>query len=372
MPGQTYLELASWYYNAAQNADALKVLELAEPDAEILYWKAALSGKELNTGELKPGLVFPFRPESAEILEKIIAKTDHWLPKYHLALIQWSSNNKEEAKKLFEQCGETPAYAPFYAARAKLFTQGERVLADLQKARDLDKKEWRHGRALVNYYIEQKEYDKALATADAEYKAFPQSYVLGMLYARTLILNKKYAEADKLLSKIEVLPNEGATLGRQLYREAKLMMALQNITSGNCKKAQQFISDSKLWPERLGVGKPYDEDIDMRIEDWMTYECFSKTKNEKAAKQMLDKIVAYKPAGNEVRPSVNNLITAWALQKSGRESEANDFLNKVLSKYPDNKIAKWTLEAYKGNASPLDIESNDSYDILQVLMAKRQ
>ena len=42
MPGQTYLELASWYYNAAQNADALKVLELADPDAEILYWKAVL------------------------------------------------------------------------------------------------------------------------------------------------------------------------------------------------------------------------------------------------------------------------------------------------------------------------------------------
>ena len=369
MPGQTYLELASWYYNAGQNADALKVLELADPDSEILYWRAALTGKDINEQELKPGLVFPFRPESAEILQKIVGKTEHWLPKYHLALIQWSSNNTDEAKRLFDQCGETPAYAPFYAARAKLFTGDKRVLADLQKARDLDKNEWRHGRALINYYIQQKQYDKALTTADAEYKAFPGNYMLGMLYARALILNKKYAEADKLLSKIEVLPNEGATIGRQLYRESKLMLAVENMRSANCKKALQYIADSKLWPERLGVGKPYDEDIDMRIEDWMSYECFAKTKNEKAAKQMLDKIIAYRPGGENARPSINNLITAWALKKTGRESDASRFLKEVAAKYPDNKIARWTLEAYDGKASALDIESNDSYDILQQLMA---
>jgi predicted Zn-dependent protease len=371
MPGQTYLELASWYYNAGQNAEALKALELAEPDAEIMYWKAVLSGKELNTQELKPGLVFPFRPESAEILQKVIAKTDHWLPKYHLALIQWSSNNKDEARKLFEQCGEASTYAPFYAARAKLFTDDSRVLADLQKARDLDKKEWRHGRALVNYYIQHKQYDKALAAADAEYKTFPGNYVSGMLYARTLILNKKYADADKLLSKIEVLPNEGATLGRQLYREAKLMLALENINSGNCKKALQYIADSKLWPVRLGVGKPYDEDIDMRIEDWMTYRCLARLKDEKAAKQMLDKIIAYRPGGEETKPTFNNLITAWALKKAGKESEATQFLDQIASKYPDNKIAKWTVDAYHGNASPLDIEANDNYDLLQHLMATK-
>ena len=368
MPGQTYLELASWYYNAAQNADALKVLELADPDAEILYWKAVLGGKDVNIQELKPGLVFPFRPESAEILQKIVAKTDNWLPKYHLALIQWSSNNISEAKRLFDESGNTPAYAPFYAARAKLFGEGNRVLTDLQKARELDKKEWRHGRALINHYIQQKQYDKALATADLEYKTFPENYMLGMLYARTLILNKKYADADKLLSRIEVLPNEGATIGRQLYREAKLMMAVENMKSGNCKKAQQYIADSKVWPERLGVGKPYDEDIDMRIEDWMSYECFVKTKNEKAARQMLDKIVKYKPAGGEPRPTFNNLITAWALKKLGKESEAVQYLSEIASKNPNNKIARWTLDAYNGNAPKLDAEANESYDILQQLM----
>jgi predicted Zn-dependent protease len=370
MPGQTFLELAAWYYNnTGRTVDILKVLELAVPDAEILYWKSVLSNKDINTQELKPGLVFPFRPESAEILQSIVMKNDHWLPKYHLALIQWSSNNIPAAKKLFDQCGDVPVYAPFYAARAKLFNEGERVLADLQKARDLDKNEWRYGRALINYFIQHKLNDKALATADTEYKKFPQNYILGMLYARTLILNKQYAPADKLLSKIEVLPAEGATIGRQLYREAKLMLAVESMKAGDCKKALQFVTDSKLWPVRLGSGKPYDEDIDSRIEDWLSYECQLKGNNKKAAKQMLDKILAYKPSSGEAHPTVNNLVTAWALKAAGRAEEGNKMLKDVAEKYPSDKIARWTLEAYNGNASKLEVESNDSYNILQQLMA---
>ena len=368
MPGQTFLELACFYYNAGHNEEALKVIELAEPDAEILYWKAVLSKDSLNEGALKPGLVFPFRPESAEILQQIVTKTDNWLPKYHLALIQWSSNNIPAAKKLFDQCGDVPVYAPFYAARAKLFNEGDRVLADLQKARDLDKNDWRYGRALVNYFIQHNQNDKALATADAEYKKFPSNYVLGMLYARALILNKQYPIADKLLSKIEVLPAEGATIGRQLYREAKLMLAVESMKAGNCKKAMQYITDSKLWPARLGSGKPYDEDIDSRIEDWMSYECQVKT-NKESAKQILDKILAYKPSSEKARPTVNNLVTAWALKAAGRADEGEKMLKDVVAKYPSDKVALWTLEAFNGNAPKLDIESNDSYNILQQLMA---
>ncbi|HUQ66198.1 MAG TPA: DUF5107 domain-containing protein, partial [Flavitalea sp.] len=369
MPGQTFLELASWYYNAGRNEDALKVLELATPDAEILYWKSVLLNKPLNEQELKPGLVFPFRAESAEIIQQVVSKSDHWLPKYHLALIRWSSNNIPEAKKLFGGCGDAPAYAPFYAARAKLYHDGDKVLSDLQKARELDKKEWRYGRALVNYFIDHKQYDKALATADAEYKNFPENYVLGMLYARTLIMNKQYATADKLLSKIEVLPNEGATMGRQLYRETKLMLAVDNMKSGNCKKALQYLDDSRLWPVRLGSGKPYDEDIDSRIEDWMSYECLVKTNNKAGAHKMLDKIIAYKPDKLEGKPSVNNLVTAWALKKAGKSEEGERLLKDVAAKYPDNPIAHWTLDAYNGKAKNLDVElSNESYEILKELM----
>ena len=181
-------------------------------------------------------------------------------------------------------------------------------------------------------------------------------------------MSKKYAEADRLLSKIEVLPNEGATLGRQLYREAKLMMAIDNMNAGNYKKALQYIDESKVWPERLGVGKPYDGDIDTRIEDWMSYQIYTKLKNEKVAKQMLDKLVTSQPGG---KPSFNNLITAWALRKSGRENDGKQLLSEIAAKHPDNKIAKWTVDAYNGNATAFDGEANDNYNILQQLMGNR-
>ncbi|MBL7696849.1 MAG: DUF5107 domain-containing protein, partial [Chitinophagaceae bacterium] len=369
MPQQTFLELASWYYNAGRNEDALKALSLSAPDAEILYWKSFLSGQPLNTNDLQPGLVFPFRPESAEVLKSVVSKTNHWLPKYHLALIYWSSNNRNEAKKLFAECGDAPVYAPFYAARAKLFDEKDQSLADLQKARELDKTEWRFGKALITYYIDNKQFEKATEVAAAEYKAFPENYVLGMLYARSLMLNKRYADADKVLSVIEVLPNEGATMGRQLYREAKLMLALEQVKSGNCKKALKYVADSRLWPERLGSGKPYDEDIDSRLEDWMNYKCFVKMNNKKGAKQMLEKIVAYTPHGRrESRPNVNNLISAWALKQSGKATEAEKLLKDAVDSHPSNKVAQWTLAAYNGQKTGLDVESNENYEILRQLM----
>ena len=64
---------------------------------------------------------------------------------------------------------------------------------------------------------------------------------------------------------------EGATEGRQLYREAKLMQAIDAMKIGNYKKALQVINEATQWPENLGEGKPYDADIDERLENWMAF-----------------------------------------------------------------------------------------------------
>jgi hypothetical protein len=109
MPAQTYLELAAWYYDAGLNEEALHVLNVVpNEEPEIVYWKAFLSGTPLNASNLKPGIMFPFRNETAAILEKLVSANDNWLLKYHLALVRWNSNDVASAKKLFEECGETP------------------------------------------------------------------------------------------------------------------------------------------------------------------------------------------------------------------------------------------------------------------------
>jgi hypothetical protein len=39
---------------------------------------------------------------------------------------------------------------------------------------------------------------------------------MGMLYAKTLLLNKNYAAADAFLTKLKILPFEGATIGKAI------------------------------------------------------------------------------------------------------------------------------------------------------------
>jgi tetratricopeptide (TPR) repeat protein len=369
MPAQTYLELAAWFYNAGLNDEALRVLSVAPSDEpEIAYWKAFLSGAQLNGGDLKPGIMFPFRNETATILEKLVAANDNWLLKYHLALVRWNSNDIASAKKLFEECGEKPAYAPFYAARAKLYADDSTmVLTSIEKAKSLDANQWRYDRALINYYLQHNQLAKAGSLSAAAIKKFPDNYILGMLHAKVLIAGKQYAAADKFLDKLNVLPNEGSTSGRLLYREAKIMLARQSVASGNCKKALQYLQQAREWPEHLGSGKPYEDDVDERPEDWLSYQCLQKS-NKKAAAEMLDKILTYTThIDTERRPSVNNLVSAWALKEAGKEEEGRQLLQKVIDKHPSNAVAKWALAAFTGEKAevPEQVLNDDNYQFVR-------
>jgi hypothetical protein len=372
MPQETYLELAIWYFNIGRKEEAAKILQLSPANAEVLCWQSFLENKPLNPDQLHPDLVFPFRSETAEVLKTLIQKNDYWLLKYHLALIQWSYDNISLAKQLFEACGNMPDYAPFYAARAKFNMKNDssQVLSDLQQAAKLDKHQWRYGNGLVNYYLSQKQYEQALKVAKEYQDQFPANYIIGMVYAKTLVLNKQYNTANTVLKTIQILPNEGATEGRQLYKENQLMLALDEMEKKNYKKALQYIAASKQWPENLGVGKPYAEDIDERVEEWLAYENYTRQGNEQAARQVLNEILAFEPYKNEngnVFPSVKNLVTAWALQKTGKPDEAEKFLRHWIEKEPENNLAKWTINAYTGNYSKLpdEIQTDENYRVLQ-------
>jgi hypothetical protein len=88
----------------------------------------------------------------------------------------------------------------------------------------------------------------------------------------------------------------------------------------NNKKALSYISAAKQWPENLGVGKPYDSDIDERLEDWFAYENYTKMRNEVDANLMLNKILSFRPQKTiyiNTFSSANNLVTAWAMQSTG-------------------------------------------------------
>lgn len=364
MPEQTFLELGIWYNNISRKEDALKVFSIAEPSSEIIYWKAFLENKSVDISKIKPGTSFPFRNETAEILKKMIQTNDQYQLKYHLGLIEWNRNSISQAKELFTQCGTKPIDPAFYGAKASLFKDDAAiVLASLQQAIKLDPQGWRYHKMLTEHYIVQKQFDKALATAESFYKKHQDNYLIGMLYAKTLLLNKKYREADAFLTKLQILPFEGAIAGRQLYHEAKLMQALAEMKNKQYKKALQFIADAKLFPENLGVGKPYDENIDERLENWLDYQCYNSLGNKEMASKSLQKIVAFQPkVDNTVMNFLpaNQLVSAWAIEKTSSAQEAEKWLKNQASLYPTNKIIQWSLLVY--TKKPSNILSEDEKD----------
>lgn len=174
------------------------------------------------------------------------------------------------------------------------------------------------------------------------------------MHAQALLLNKKYREADAVLKKINILPHEGATNGREMYREVKLMQAAQLMGKKNYKSALKFISEARLWPENLGVGMPYEEDLDLRLEDWMNYLCNKNLNKSTEADAMLNHIVSFKPRiDNSVRNFVpaNTLISAWAFEKLNRKSEADKFIEQQIDMFPDYKLLSWSKAVFEKDKS---------------------
>ncbi|MEP7111594.1 MAG: DUF5107 domain-containing protein [Ferruginibacter sp.] len=374
MPHQTYLELGIWYQQHNCKEEAGKVFSMAVPNAELIYWKAFLGNKKVDIGDIQTGIVFPFRAETAAVLEELVKTNDQWLLKYHLALIEWNRNNLLRARELFTQCGTQPADPAFYAARAALMKENAlSVATDLQQAIKLDPQGWRYHKLLAEQFIRQKQYENALAIAEPFYKSHPDNYVMGILYAKTLLLAKKYTVADAFLTKLKILPFEGATEGRQLYHEAKLMLAVMEMKKKQYKKGLKFIADAKLWPQNLGVGKPYDEDIDERLEDWLNYICYTSLGNKGAAGQSLQKIIAFTPkVDNTIQNflSANHLVSAWAIEKTSSPEKADEWLKAQARLYPANKIIQWCLQVYSKQQSdglPPD-EKNGEVRILEQVL----
>jgi tetratricopeptide (TPR) repeat protein len=280
LPEQTFLELGIWYYELGYTQDALIIFRLAAPNAEIACWIAAITHRPVDFAGLDATRVFPFRAETAGVLDMFAG--EHWMPKYFLALIYHDRNRLADCRRLLAACGDEPGFAPFYVFRAALGdsplgglradTLAESPLHDLQRAVALDP-QWRYQKLLAEYYMRNSRVGDALAILGAWQVKHPDDYIMGSLYVKALLLDHQYVKADLLLSRLDILPAEGATSGHELYREAKLMQAVAAIKKGQRKKALGFIAAAEEWPAHLGVGEPYKEDQDLRLEEWLTARC---------------------------------------------------------------------------------------------------
>ncbi len=355
---EVFLELAAWYLNLGLEKDVTTLLTLAPEQPEILYWLAWLAEKANNKSQSaeflekanagNPSLVFPYLQESIEPLTWAMDKSTSWKPEYYLGLIYWNSNKTDKAKALFQKCGDTPDFYPFYLARVDLFGSSDAAVTekDLLKAVSLAPDAWRAGLALSRFYEKQKEYGKAKDVAATFYAKLPKNYYLGLNLAKQLSLSGEPEACVNLLAKLKVLPNEGATAGYHLWRESNLVVAMNAYTDKQYKKALKFIAQSRTWPENLGVGKPYV--VDERLPDFLEALCYKAIGNKKNVSALENKIMSfvqakdYKPSGSA------DLLSAWLLRKSGDEQKASALIDNLKKQLPVTKSALWVEAMYAG------------------------
>ena len=360
MPEQIYLELALWYYSLNLKDRCRELLNISPENPELAYWKAYLQyqsnqgsneyqGTLRQAHSLDPSFVFPFREESREMLEWVIKTDPSWKAKYYLALLHRSRHNYSQVTTLMSSVKENVPFAPFYIFLSQLIDDKIEREKALIQATEVAPGQWRYVHELTRFYLQTKENKKALELIAPFYRENKDHFPTGLLYARVLLANKDYKMTETVLASTYILPFEGARDGQLLYRQTKLLLAVDALTRHDLKNAQRKIDEAKEWPRNLGVGKPYEEYIDHRIENWLEAMIAHKGKNRKKKEEYLKKTVE----GNKETTSLNALLGMIALYQLGEKQQADLLFNGWIVTQTSDNIKTWGRNFYH-NSKVLD------------------
>jgi len=382
LPHETYLELAFRYKQLGLDDEAVTLLELAPPhplvDLTMAYW---LQGKDekkslfflqraLEDKTLQPSaaadkeaqrftpalraadgranstrssfyLVFPYRQEMIPLLEWALKERPHWKLNYGLALIFWNLGREDEAERFFLAGGDEPDYSPFYLTRARFnLDRGKeaRVLSDIERAIALDPKSWRAWHELITFYERQGEDGLALKSAQKIYPVYPQNTALILDLARALKRNGKLKEMLNFLNQVTILPYEGAWEGRDLYRQANLLLAAEAMSQKKWADARRSLEAARRWPENLGAGRPYQPDE--RLEFYLLGLVEEKRGKQELSRKYYEE-VGRMTTGREAEPACLNLVSLLARKKLGERQSALLEGQNWLRKWPDRAAVAW-------------------------------
>lgn len=323
LPHETFLDLALHYHQLHRPDEALRMLELAPAHPMVQLWQAYLFDQtkqmDQSTAALSralaasPTLVFPFRPATATVLQWAQKQKPHWRWNYYEALIRWQHNQIEQAQKQFLACGTEPNFAPFYLAKAELFAKDTAVAhTALETAYRLDPTSWRTGWKLAKFYADHQQLTKAVGLAEKKYKSHPESYVLGLQYARMLRLTNRYADALTVLERVSMLPAEGAKDAHGLYRETNLLQAVEWMKAKKWREAVRYLQKAETWPENLGSGAPFRPDN--RLTQFLLAYCYDQLRNRAQADRAYAYLQAYQNRDGPT-PTVANKLAALSRQE---------------------------------------------------------
>lgn len=348
-PYQTFLELALFYHNRNLNDEAVKILQMGPDHLLNSLWLAYLNQNQMAFSTLDNesiAFVFPFRKESLNMLEWVVANNSSWKAQYLKGLNLMGRAQMEKGIQIFKDLGQKPNDHLFYYVRGMLFKEHQLAgyQKDLQRAYKQSPKNWRYAFALAEDHFKSGNASAALKIIQKTYKQDQDNYFAGMLLAQTLNQLKDYDKAIGLLKDLRILPYEHATEGRKIYTNAYVGSALQAIIKEDHDKATKRLKTALLWPEHLGVGKPFDPD-----ERWerflLAYLQHQDQQSEKAQKS-LEQVAKFSKQ-QLFKSSKNHLLGIYALTQTQGEKEAQQFIAQLLaSQHGSSPQTKALVEFY--------------------------
>jgi len=295
--------------------------------------------------------------------------SDDWKIKYYAGLIYLNAGAEEKGISIWKNVGDIPDFTPFYIARSGLWDEGStQAQSDVEKALSLGENDWRAGLYAARFYLSKEDIQKAERIAQKYYLKFPKNYYLGLQYARILEQEKKYTNCISLLKNIQVLPNEGASEGRTIWRNSNIGNALDLMDAGKFRNAIDNIGLALQWPVNLGVGKPYL--ADERLENYVLLQCYKRLKDNKSVNRTEQGLLSSSEQ-KKLTSDENDFISAWILRETGNKTGANQIMKELLEKNPLSNIIQWCGKIYSNDlegARNLESKIDDNAVIDQFLI----
>jgi len=265
LPQETYLEIGTWYETAGQLEDAAAFFGLAgERSAVGTVRQAHVLSQLGRTEEARAALAkaaggsvafaLPFRRETLPALDWAVAENGSWKFAYLKAVLLAGLCRDAEAKGILVGLGDAPDDPTFYLYRATL-ADGEAALHDLLCAEKLGGG-WRAGYALGRYHVARKDFAAALKALEPHLATGANKVKIA--YANALVGDRRCRAAVEFLETNVFLPSEHGDNASGAWIDAHRALAEEALAKGDRAAARAAVKKALSYPERLGVGRPYE------------------------------------------------------------------------------------------------------------------
>ena len=272
MPGQTYMELGTWYEDAGLDDEAKELFGYADGPvakirlASVLSRAGDIEGANVALGaaaSMPVEFALPFRRETLATLRWAASAHSSWKFRYLLAVQLAAFAHDGEADRLLDTCDEADEAVVFHYRALR--RTGKARLADLLRAQKISDG-WRIGRDLAAYHLDAGDAGLALSATREYLMRFSGCNQLEFLHARALCSLGREEDAVAFLRNIRVLPSEFGDDAHGIWQTAWEGIARRARATGDEAKANDALVHSREYPENLGRGQPYHDSGENRRE----------------------------------------------------------------------------------------------------------